>query len=422
MVFSSMGENVMSKNIVILFDGTSNEISADRTNILRLFGCLERSSQQIVYYDPGVGTFGAEGNWSSLSRDAYEFLGLATGWGLDHNVKEAYRFLVENYDCGPLEGTRHPDRDRIYIFGFSRGAYSARVLAGFIHTFGLMSRYHLNLLDYAYRTYKGIPATEQTEAAGPGAESPFATMRLYEKTLRNDRPPIKLLGLLDTVASVIEPGKWLPQMKTHPFTRTNPSVEWVRHAVAIDERRTMFQPELWIPDQNYRGSPFKPVASKQNFKEVWFAGVHGDIGGGYPETESGQIKIPLDWMIRETGDIQLVYKPTTIDNVVRGLPAKSGYVRLDPTARLHDSMTAMWKPLEYLPRRILENSFRKHGNRSGIYIPLRDHRLIPDGAMLHQSVQTRMAAGGYAPPNLPANPHFVSEAPESSSAPTPPSA
>jgi uncharacterized protein (DUF2235 family) len=96
---------MMSKNIVILFDGTSNEISADRTNILRLFGCLERSSRQIVYYDPGVGTFGAEDNWLSLSRNFYEVIGLATGWGLDHNVKEAYRFLVENYDCGPLEGT-----------------------------------------------------------------------------------------------------------------------------------------------------------------------------------------------------------------------------------------------------------------------------------------------------------------------------
>ena len=149
----------MSKNIVLLFDGTSNEISADRTNILRLFGCLRRSDEQIVYYDPGVGTFGAEENWSGLARDAYEIWGLATGWGLDHNVKEAYRFLVEHYDSGPVDADgRHSDRDRIYIFGFSRGAYSARVLAGFIHAFGLMSKYHLNLLDYAYRTIRAFPA------------------------------------------------------------------------------------------------------------------------------------------------------------------------------------------------------------------------------------------------------------------------
>jgi uncharacterized protein (DUF2235 family) len=402
---------MMSKNIVILFDGTSNEISADRTNILRLFGCLERSSRQIVYYDPGVGTFGAEDNWLSLSRNFYEVIGLATGWGLDHNVKEAYRFLVENYDCGPLEGTRHPDRDRIYIFGFSRGAYSARVLAGFIHAFGLMSRYHLNLLDYAYRTYKGIPGQEQGDTAHVADEvetaSAFASMRLYERMLRNDRPPIKLLGLFDTVASLIEHGKMGLQFKTHPFTRRNPSVEWVRHAVAIDERRTMFQPELWTPDQDYRGSPFKPVAAKQNVKEVWFSGVHGDIGGGYPEAESGQIKIPLDWMIRETSQIQLIYKQATINDVVLGLPAKSRYVRLDPAARLHESMTAIWKALEYLPRRVPEHSWRRRGDRRGAYIPLSDHRRIPDDALLHQSVETRMAAGAYYPANRPADPQFV---------------
>ncbi|TDK39752.1 DUF2235 domain-containing protein [Rhizobium deserti] len=416
----------MSKNIVLLFDGTSNEISADRTNILRLFGCLERSSRQIVYYDPGVGTFGAEDDWSGLSRNFYEFIGLATGWGLDHNVKEAYRFLVENYDRGPSEGERHPDRDRIYIFGFSRGAYSARVLAGFIHAFGLMSRNHLNLLDYAYRTYKGIPGQEQGDPGHAADDfskaSAFASMRLYERMLRNDRPPIKLLGLFDTVASLLEHGKTGLQFKTHPFTRRNPSVEWVRHAVAIDERRTMFQPELWTPDQDYRGSPFKPVAAKQNFKEVWFAGVHGDIGGGYPEAESGQIKIPLDWMIRETSETQLIYKLATINDVVRGLPARSRYTRLDPAARLHDSMTAAWNVLEYLPRRIPEHSWRRQGKQGGQYFPLRDHRRIPHGAMLHPSVQTRMAASGYSPPNLPANPHFVSEPPESASAPMPPSA
>lgn len=403
----------MSKNIVLLFDGTSNEISADRTNILRLFGCLRRSDEQIVYYDPGVGTFGAEENWSSLARDAYEIWGLATGWGLDHNVKEAYRFLVEHYDSGPVDADgRHSDRDRIYIFGFSRGAYSARVLAGFIHAFGLMSKYHLNLLDYAYRTYKGIPRRDVADAQTTGgvsdAASPFTLMRLYERTLRNDRPPIKLLGLFDTVASVIESGRWFPQFTTHPFTRKNPSVERVRHAVSIDERRTMFRPQSWLPDQDYRGSPFAPIVGKQDVKEVWFAGMHGDIGGGYPEAESGQVKIPLDWMIRETANIGLLYKPSTVDDVVRGLPANSRYARLDPVAALHDSMTALWKLFEYLPRRIPETSFRKQGGGSGVYLPRQDYRLIPRGAMLHDTVRTRMNAGSYHPPNLPPDPHFVS--------------
>ena len=79
----------MAKNIVVLFDGTSNEISADRTNILRLFGVLERTDTQIVYYDPGVGTFGAPNAWSDAYRKTVEVWGVATGWGLDQNVKDA---------------------------------------------------------------------------------------------------------------------------------------------------------------------------------------------------------------------------------------------------------------------------------------------------------------------------------------------
>ncbi|NLS04539.1 DUF2235 domain-containing protein [Rhizobium sp. P32RR-XVIII] len=404
----------MAKNIVILFDGTSNEISADRTNVLRLFGTLKRSDEQIVYYDPGVGTFGAANAWSKLYRNTYEVLGLATGWGLDQNVKEAYRFLVENYDRGPTDADRrHPDRDRIYIFGFSRGAYSARVLAGFIHAFGLTSRYHLNLLDYAYRTYKGIPQQEERLGGGEDgneeAPSAFAAMQLYERTLRNDRPPIKLLGLFDTVASVIEPGKWFPQFKTHPFTRKNPSVEWVRHAVAIDEQRTLFQPELWERDQEYWGRPFRPKTPpvKQNFREVWFAGVHGDIGGGYREAQSAAVKLPLAWMIEETRAAGLIYVTRTVNDIVLGKGNKK-YVPLEPTAPLHDSMTAAWKILEYVPRHVPEHSWREHGNRSAIYLPKSDRRFIPDDALIHVSVKERMDAGAYDPPNLPSNPNFVS--------------
>jgi uncharacterized protein (DUF2235 family) len=401
----------MSKNIVILFDGTSNEISADRSNILRLFGTLERSERQVVYYDPGVGTFGADNAWSKLYRNAVEVWGLATGWGLDQNVKEAYRFLIETYDAGPTNADGdHVDRDRIYIFGFSRGAYSARVLAGFIHALGFMSRHHLNLLDYAYNTYKGISDREERDesAVQQGeARSAFASMRLYERTLKTGRPPIRLLGLFDTVASVIEPGRHWLQMRTHPFTHRNPSVEWVRHAVAIDERRTMFQPELWIAGQDYRGSPFKKVKRKQNFREVWFSGVHGDIGGGFPEAESGQVKIPLDWMIRETAPAGLHYLDRAVDRLVRG-GDDSKYVPLDPLAALHDSMNFGWRLLEALPRRVPETSWRRRGNRRSIYIPCKDRRFIPDGAMIHGSVRERMETGTYDAPNLPKDPVFVS--------------
>lgn len=403
----------MSKNIVILFDGTSNEISADRTNILRLFGCLKRSQEQIVYYDPGVGTFGAANAWSKTWREASEIWGLATGWGLDENVKEAYRMLVEHYDAGPVDSEgRHADRDRIFIFGFSRGAYTARVLAGFIHAFGLTKKIHLNLVDYAYRTYKGIPLHEQQaqKQATGDAPSAFDSMRLYERTLRNDRPPIRLLGLFDTVASVIEPGKWRPQLKTHPFTHSNASVEMVRHAVAIDECRTMFQPELWPTGQPYWGGPFQPknpqAIRQQDVKEVWFAGVHGDVGGGEPEMESAQIKIPLQWMIKETQTTGIIYRQRMVEELVEG-KGSTKYVKPDPTATLHDSMKKFWPVVEWMPRKVPPTSWRKGGKAGGMYLPRRDYRRIPNGALIHRSVSLRQAAGSYNPPNLPSGAVFV---------------
>ena len=410
----------MGKNIVILFDGTSNEITADRTNILRLFGILHRSQEQIVYYDPGVGTFGAADAWSYAYRETAEVWGLATGWGLDQNVKQAYRFLVDNYASGnPDAAGDYPDRDRIYIFGFSRGAYTARVLAGFVHALGLMSEYHVNLIDYAYNTYKGITNGEQ-RAGGkaradidPDAPSAFETMRLYERTLRTFRPSIKLLGLFDTVASVIVVGKWWPQFLTLPFTDRNPSVEVVRHAMGIDERRTMFNPIPWPPGQDYWGSPFKPQhpVPRQDLKQVWFSGVHSDIGGGYPESESAAIKIPLTWMIAETKPLGLAYDDSAVDRLVLGRDARRPYVAPDATAPLHDSMTWAWRSLECVPRRVPPTSWRRHGDTGGIYIPLADRRLIPDGASVHQSVFDRMTAvkseAPYDPPNLPS--HYTIE-------------
>lgn len=401
----------MPKNIVILFDGTSNEISRDRTNILRLFGVLKRDDEQIVYYDPGVGTFGAADSWSNAYRKTIEIWGLATGWGIDQNVKEAYRFIVENYQRGAADAEGHfPDHDRLYIFGFSRGAYTARVLAGFIHALGLMSPYHLNLVDYAYSAYKGIPKSDvhrggaDHEAKLHTAPSAFEAMRLYEKTLQTFRPAIKLLGLFDTVSSVIEAGKWAPQLETLPFTNKNPSVEIIRHALAIDERRTMFNPLPWTPEQPYWGGPFRPSkpAPLQDLKQVWFAGVHGDVGGGYPEEQSRQIKIPLVWMIRETTPTGLAYQNAAVDQVVLGLDLTKPYVRPGIDTPLHDSMNWAWRLLEYVPRRVPVTSWRRRGNTTGIYLPLADRRLIPDGALIHQSVLDRMAAdGSYAPPNLP---------------------
>ncbi|PHR86350.1 MAG: hypothetical protein COA80_19720 [Leeuwenhoekiella sp.] len=381
----------MPKSIVILLDGTSNEIASDRTNILRLYGVLTKDAEQLVYYDPGVGTFGAEGAWSRCWRKAHEIWGLATGWGLDHNVKEAYRFIVENYEDGKQAG-EGGERDRIYILGFSRGAYSARVLAGFIHAAGLIERRNLNLLDYVYRAYKRIGEDAKLEA--------FAEMRLYERILNTDRPPIRMLGLFDTVASVIESGRFGIRLKSHAFTSRNASVESVAHAVAIDERRTMFRPRLWPADQQYRGNPFNKSAAKpQDVAEVWFAGGHGDVGGGYPEGQSALCKVPLVWMIEQAKGCDLRFRQQSINSVVMGEPDGIRYQRPDPLGQAHETMTLGWALLEFVPRRKPAGSSRL--SILGLILPLFERRHIPPGSRLHASVIERRDRLDYRAANIP---------------------
>lgn len=386
----------MAKNIVILLDGTSNQVSADRTNILRLYGVLEKSDRQLVYYDPGVGTLGDDRSWLWIWRKATEIWSLATGWGLDDNVKEAYRFLVENYDKGRGSDAAVQERDRIYIFGFSRGGYTARVLAGFINALGLIEKRNLNLLDYAYRAYKRI---------GVAGATGFEEMRLYERVLQADRPPIRCLGLFDTVASVIESGRFVPRLRSHAFTSRNPSVESVRHTVAVDERRTMFNAILWPADGMYRGNPFNRIREvDQDVREVWFNGCHCDVGGGLPEAESALAKVPLRWMIEQTASMGLAYVARNVKTMVMGEggavnTSGSPYVGPDGGARIHETMTPLWAILEFLPRRKPRLSNRPA--IFGITIPFFERRKIPEGARVHSSVVARMTDARTRPSNLP---------------------
>ncbi|MDA4846148.1 T6SS phospholipase effector Tle1-like catalytic domain-containing protein [Hoeflea poritis] len=402
---------MVGRRIVILCDGTSNEIESDRTNVLRLYGALEKDDRQLVFYDPGVGTFGAANAWSYTWRKAHEVFGLATGWGLDHNVKEAYRFLAETYDEGEKAKTRSAKKiparpaDEIYLFGFSRGAYTARVLAGFIHAVGLMRPINLNLLDYAYAAYKSVSDRTENENRDERDPTlnPFAEVRLFERILQPRRPTIRCLGLFDTVGSVIERGRGMPRLRTHAFTRTNKSVEAVRHAVAIDELRTMFQPQLWPAGGDYWGGPFKgETVKEQDVKEVWFSGVHGDVGGGYPEAASKLAKIPLDWMIAETKALGLKYKPDTVGEIVLGTNAHKDYVKPDPLAKPNESMNAVWKLLEYVPRRVKPFRPTERGAFMGWYLPQGERRIIPAGAAIHNSVfKRRGTPSDYDQPNIP---------------------
>ncbi|MBZ6378237.1 hypothetical protein B5C34_00860 [Pacificimonas flava] len=369
----------MSKNIVILMDGTSNQISRDRTNVLRMYGILRKSDEQLVYYDPGVGTFARDHPYFARLAKMKEVRDLATGWGLDENVKQAYRFLMHNYSTGPRVDGGHPDRDRIYLIGFSRGAYSARVLAGFINAVGLIEPRNENLLDHAYKAYKRI---------GEQDDDSFAEVRLYERVLAPDRPPIRMLALFDTVSSVIE---HFALRTPYAYTRTNPSVQTVAHAVALHERRRMFQPELWPVGQPYRGNPFAPPLGEQDVREVWFAGGHGDVGGGYAEAESALAKVPLVWMIEQARECGLDFVTSSVNAVVHGTDDR--HIAPDPLGAAHDTMTTFWKAGDALVAAL--------GALGAIEPRPGGPRHVPDGAIVHGSVPKRLAELGEPTPNLP---------------------
>jgi uncharacterized protein (DUF2235 family) len=163
------------------------------------------------------------------------------------------------------------------------------------------------------------------------------------------------MGVWDTVSSVLVPrrDRIVPQLLTLPHTRTNPSVEVFRHVMALDERRRMFRLNRWIEPQPFVANPFAKATQTQDIKQVWFAGVHADIGGGYPEAESGLSKYPLDWMIREASACGLKINVAMRNHIVLGRPrtgARTMFVKPNAEADVHDSLTWGWRPPEWIPK------------------------------------------------------------------------
>ncbi len=197
------------KNIVICCDGTGNEISENISNVLKLYRCLRKTARttphQMVFYDPGVGTLARLNPWLKLTQDFEAILGLATGYGLDDKVLQSYLFLVHNYEEG----------DQIYLFGFSRGAYTVRVLAGLIHKVGLISPEQANVAGSGLTAYKQFStdvrhdasddARERSDADGPLPATRDDRAAQFARILSVRWPTVRFVGVWDTVASVIVP-------------------------------------------------------------------------------------------------------------------------------------------------------------------------------------------------------------------------
>ncbi len=355
----------MPKNIVLCCDGTANEFAQDRTNVIKLYSTLVHDTPaQVTYYHPGIGTMEPFGSLSPLTRRLTRVLGMAFGYGLENDVRDVYVFLMQTYQPG----------DRIFLLGFSRGAFTVRVVASLVKMYGIIRQGNETLVPYAIRMLMGI------QRAGDDRNAAAAYFRLaseFKETMSCASPPIHFVAAWDTVSSV----GWIDNPLHVPYESNNPDIEIGRHAVAIDERRAFFRTHLWQP-------PRDPAAERgpRDLQQVWFPGVHKDVGGGYPEPESGLSKYPLQWMLQEAASAGLLVDQAKAAEVL-GLDGSGNYVAPAPNAVLHDSLKGGWRLAEF----VLKRHWNWTTGRWEYRMNLGRRRTIPAGALVHESAYLRGA-------------------------------
>ncbi|KAJ1309349.1 hypothetical protein OPQ81_006128 [Rhizoctonia solani] len=206
------------RNLIVCFDGTGDQYDQDNSNIVRFVQLLKKDdkSKQMVYYQAGIGTGVGPKPGSKLLSKVSQTLDMALATGLSIHVRGGYEFLMQNYTEG----------DRISLFGFSRGAYTARALAGMLHKVGLLPAYNHEQVPFAYRMFK------RDDALGWKMSNGFKRAFCIDVK-------IDFVGVFDTVNSVgIIP-------RELPFAKTNYLIRVFRHAVALDERRAKFKANMW---------------------------------------------------------------------------------------------------------------------------------------------------------------------------------
>jgi uncharacterized protein (DUF2235 family) len=374
----------MAKRIVACSDGTGNTAIKGRgTNVFKLFEAVDLNGHrfdavltpQIAFYDDGVGT--------EAFKPLKIFAGV-TGFGLSRNVRRLYKELARVYDPG----------DEIYMFGFSRGAFTVRTLVGFIAACGVINPQKLDrrtsdgLEDTVRKAYKAYRKCYRTQLAklflgepktiAEGAGEAFRRQHSYDEEVR-----VRFLGVWDTVDAVGLPFHLGDVVNTvfyrfkFPDRKLSVIVDRARHALAIDEARQSFGPLLW--DE-------KAEEKKGRVEQVWFAGSHSNVGGGYPK--QGMSLVALDWMLAEAG---------RRDRSTRGLRLNADERRsyeehANVDDKLYDSRAGLgifyrWKI------RDMEKMCGKYGVRP----------------KLHISVLERVAHGpeDYSPGNLPTGAQVV---------------
>src|SRR5262245_23741441 len=293
--------------LVICCDGTWNSADQEQdkvtgelcvTNVLKVACRLKKKTDagmpQIVYYDQGVGT----GNFIDRVQ------GGATGEGLEGNINDTYRFLIANYEPG----------DRIYLFGFSRGAYTARSIAGMVRRCGILKRKFVTEYPNAKALYRRNVPADDAEA-----------IKFRQQYGIEPNTNVHCVGVWDTVGALGIPLRAfaMANQRKYQFLDTSLSrtVKFAFHALAVDEHRGPFKPTLWDNEP----------AAGQTVQQVWFAGAHSDVGGGYPDHRLSDIA--LAWMMQAATTAGLEFDP----DVVQTLGANP-----DSTQAPHDSKSALY--------------------------------------------------------------------------------
>jgi uncharacterized protein (DUF2235 family) len=386
----------MARRIVVLSDGTGNSSAALwRTNVWRTFDALDLSgSDQVAFYDDGVGT-------SSFKPLA--ILGGAFGIGLKRNVIDIYKFICRNY---------RTEADEIFGFGFSRGAFTIRVVIGLILDQGLVqadNEIDLHRLataaykDYHSRRYRTVwwdILNEDREIPPPKAAA---------NNKRVDR--IRFLGLWDTVAAYGLPvdemtrgvSKWIWPLEL-PSRVLDPRVQRACHALALDDERTTFHPVLWdetaqVPAQ-VPVSPDQPrPLSDERISQVWFSGMHSNVGGGYPDDSLAHI--PQYWIMNEARLCGLRFKSAPDADPDSMINTEAGR---DKDGRLYDSRSGLGSYYRYGPRKLAELCDDRFSNKPGDSVLIRMPKI-------HESVLKRIENNAHpcAPLGIPKKYEIVTD-------------
>jgi uncharacterized protein (DUF2235 family) len=335
------------------------------------------------------------GALTTFTRKITKILGIAVGYGLANDIRDAYVFLMNTFRAG----------DQLFMFGFSRGAYTVRAVASLLHMYGLIRPGNEPLVPYAIRMMMAIE-----RAGGRGArrrtdlDAYFDLAREFKTCMSGTDCGPWFVGVWDTVSSV----GWIENPLKLPYVANNPSIQIGRHAIAIDERRAFFRNHLWRPP-----SRADQEQGPKDLKQVWFPGVHCDIGGGYPEAASGLSKVALEWMLDEAQSAGLLVDPERRRQILGQDGGR--YIAPNPLAEPHESLTGAWHLAEYVPKKHFDWQSRIEKRRMNRH----RRRTIPPGSLVH--VAARQRGEAYWRGRLPENPVWIDNQVPTNPAPVQPS-